>query len=340
MVQKIALFNPRVGVGTTTTTLNLGWMLASKGKRVILVDVDPQCDLTERVLDLTLGTNDNTNSNIKTGLAPAFEAQPKAIEAVDCMPIPGQEGLFLLPSSLELSEYEVPLGNAQNFVPQLKSLPGAISYLLEKTANKFNAEYLLIDMSPNLSSLNQNLLTTSDFFLFSTLNDRSSAIEIDLLSRVLPKWYSWAKLGSSRPMWRNAIYPFPEIKLYFLGTLLQNFRSIHGKTPEKERDFRIESQISEVLVSSLRQNDMLLSEIVYHNEGIDEFILERVPNFSDLMRISDRYGTLVYNLTSEQLSQPGLVVKTLQQEQEKFREIFSSLADKIIGIASPYAVSA
>ncbi|MHC5720541.1 MAG: ParA family protein, partial [Nostoc sp.] len=41
MVHKIALFNHKGGVSKTTTTFNLGWMLASKGKRVILVDTDP-----------------------------------------------------------------------------------------------------------------------------------------------------------------------------------------------------------------------------------------------------------------------------------------------------------
>ena len=50
MVCKIALFNHKGGVSKTTTTFNLGWKLASKGKRVILVDTDPQCNLTGMVL--------------------------------------------------------------------------------------------------------------------------------------------------------------------------------------------------------------------------------------------------------------------------------------------------
>lgn len=175
MVQKIALFNHKGGVSKTTTAFNLGWMLASKGKRVILVDTDPQCNLTGMALgeeteddEVRIQEIYSTHSNIKTGLAPAFESQPRAIEAVDCLPVPGQEGLFLLPGHVGFAEYEVTLGIAQELsgsIQALKNLPGSINDLLEKTATKFNADYMLIDMSPSLGSINQNLLMISDFFL-------------------------------------------------------------------------------------------------------------------------------------------------------------------------------
>ena len=181
MVQKIALFNHKGGVSKTTTTFNLGWMLASKGKRVILVDTDPQCNLTGMALGQ--GTEEeeerieliyNTKSNIKTSLAPAFESQPRAIEAVDCMPIEGQDRLFLLPGHVGFAEYEVTLGIAQELsgsIQALKNLPGSMSDLFEKTAQAFNADYILIDMSPSLGSINQNLLMTSDFFIVPTTAD-------------------------------------------------------------------------------------------------------------------------------------------------------------------------
>lgn len=47
MTKQIALFNHKGGVSKTTTTFNLGWMLADKGKRVMIVDCDPQCNLTD-----------------------------------------------------------------------------------------------------------------------------------------------------------------------------------------------------------------------------------------------------------------------------------------------------
>ena len=51
MTKRIALFNHKGGVSKTTTTFNLGWMLAEKGHKVVLVDADPQCNLTGMVLD-------------------------------------------------------------------------------------------------------------------------------------------------------------------------------------------------------------------------------------------------------------------------------------------------
>lgn len=46
----IALFNHKGGVSKTTTTFNLGWMLAEQGHKTLIVDADPQCNLTALVL--------------------------------------------------------------------------------------------------------------------------------------------------------------------------------------------------------------------------------------------------------------------------------------------------
>src|SRR5271156_3215085 len=172
MSKRIALFNHKGGVSKTTTTFNLGWMLASQGNRVVLVDADPQCNLTGMVLgyggrtELDQFYEQERGRNIKAGLAPSFESRPSPIEAVDCVPVLGQANLFLLPGHIGLSEYEVTLGIAQELsgtIQTLQNLPGSISYLLQVTAQHHNADYVLIDMNPSLSSINQNLLMTSDY---------------------------------------------------------------------------------------------------------------------------------------------------------------------------------
>jgi cellulose biosynthesis protein BcsQ len=356
MVQKIALFNHKGGVSKTTTTFNLGWMLASKGKRVILVDSDPQCNLTGMALGEETEDDEariqevyNTTSNIKTGLAPAFEAQPRAIEAVDCIPIKGREGLFLLPGHVGFAEYEVQLGIAQELsgsIQALKNLPGAIHDLLEKTAAKINADYILIDMSPSLGSINQNLLMISDFFLVPTTADFFSVMAIDSLTKVLPRWHAWAKSASSLQILRDANYPFPEVDVRFLGTIVQNYRIIRGKETAAFQTWieKIEQAVSGKLIPILRQSNMMLSSQTYKDQGVqDSLSLAKISNFNSLIALSQEHRTPVYELTPQQLGQTGIVLKANQQKQEEFRQTFSDLADKIIALSSEsstYAVSA
>jgi len=356
MVQKIALFNHKGGVSKTTTTFNLGWMLADKGKRVILVDTDPQCNLTGMALGE--GTEDeeeriqriyNTTSNIKTGLAPAFESQPRAIEAVDCISIQRRDDLFLLPGNVGLAEYEVTLGIAQELsgsIQTLKNLPGSINDLLEKTATKFNADYMLIDMSPSLGSINQNLLMISDFFLVPTTADFFSVMAIDSLAKVLPRWYAWAKSASSLQILKEANYPFPDITLRFLGTIVQNYRIIRGKETAAFQTWieKIEKTVSDKLVPTLRQSNMMLPDQTYREQGLkDSLSLAKISNFNSLIALSQEHRTPVYALTPQQLGQTGVVLEQNQKKQEEFRQTFSDLADKIIALSSEssvYAVSA
>ena len=179
----ISMFNHKGGVSKTTTTFNLAWMLASKGKRVLMVDADPQCNLTGVVLGLNPQWPDdepevdapdddvesaefgdtqqaaedfwttNFERTLYGALKPAFDSEPRVLEAVDCIAVDGRAGLFLLPGHLRLGEYEVSLGIAQELAGSmsvLRNLPGAIHYLLKETAEALEADYVILDMSPAL----------------------------------------------------------------------------------------------------------------------------------------------------------------------------------------------
>ena len=345
MAKRIAMFNHKGGVSKTTTTFNLGWQLASTGKRVILVDADPQSNLTGLILGykgasaLEVFYKRESSRNLKSGLAPAFESRPVPIEAVDCFPVENREGLFLLPGHIGLSEYEVTLGIAQELsgaIQTLQNLPGSISRLLDKTAEKFDADYTLIDMNPSLSSFNQNLLVTSDYFLVPTAPDYYSIMAIDSLAKVIPSWGEWARRAQDSLILQNATYPFPKVSTKFIGTIIQNYRPRSGVPASGFRQWieGIEGDTVNTLFPALEKQGMTLPSERYQQVERDSYCLAKIPDFNSLIAKSQEHRTPIYALSDQQIGQTGVVAATTQKSQATFREIFSDLADKVIDLTN------
>jgi len=186
------------------------------------------------------------------------------------------------------------------------------------------------------------LLMTSNFFLVPTTADFFSLMAIDSLAKVLPRWYAWAKTASATPILKEAAYPFPEVTLRFLGTIVQNYRIIRGKETAAFQTWiqKIEQSVASKLVPILRQSNMVLPEQAYVEQGINSnFTLTKISNFNSLIALSQEHRTPIYALTPEQLRQTGVVLQANQRKQEEFRGTFSDLADKIIKLTSAYAVS-
>jgi len=346
MVKKIALFNHKGGVSKTTTAFNLGWMLARKGKRVIIADCDPQCNLTGMVLgfkkadefEAIYKTKTGEVRNIREGLAPAFESRPTAIEPVTCESIKGQANLFLLPGHIGLAEYEVTLGIAQELsgsLVTLQNLPGSLSYLFDITAKKYKADIIIVDMSPSLGAINQNLLMISDYFIVPMAPDYFSVMAIDSLSSVLPKWFNWSKQAKAQPLLRKATYPFPDKSPKFLGTIIQKYR-LRGKTPsaafQKWID-EIEVGIKTKFIPMLKENGMFLSEKIYKDAGVQPAKpLIQMSDFNSLIALSQKHKAPIFNLTDKQLEQTGVVLKITKESMQKFYDLYSIGADLIIKI--------
>ena len=343
MAKKIALFNHKGGVSKTTTTFHLGWMLAAKGNKVLMVDTDPQCNLTGLVLDYKGEAEverlyeSEKGRNLKSGLAPAFESRPSPIVPVECFPVGEQEGLFLLPGHIGLSEYEVTLGIAQELsasIQTLQNLPGSIACLIELTAKKHEADYVLIDMNPSLSSFNQNLLMTSHFFIVPTTPDYFSVMAIDSLANVIPAWRAWSEKARSLPILRNAVYPFPDTTPKFLGTVVQNYRPRGGVPASGFQQWidRINETVSESLVPKLSNMNMMLHSDSYANQQVDKYCLATIPDFNSLIAKSQEARVPVFSLSSEQIGQGGAILDRTIESRDRFKEIFSELADKVIAL--------
>lgn len=343
MSKQIALFNHKGGVSKTTTTFNLGWMLANKGYKVIIVDCDPQCNLTGMVLGFTQTEEFEAIyekggiRNIRDGLAPAFESRPVPLQPVICAPVEGQPNMFLLPGHIGLAEYEVTLGIAQELsgsLVTLQNLPGSLRRLIDLTAETYKAEFVLIDMSPSLGAINQNLLMTSDYFIIPMAPDYFSVMATFSLATVLPKWALWAKQARENPVLKKATYPFPSITPKFLGTVVQKYRLRESKTPSKAFQKwinEIEENVKTRLVPALKESGMLLDEKAYTEGGVQPGEpLIQMSDFNSLIALSQEHKAPVFGLTDIQLGQSGVVLEITKKSMERFRELYSEGADRII----------
>ena len=328
-----------------THSLNLTYLsTGSKGKRVILADADPQCNLTGLVLGDDVDGYENwynaeNGRNIKAGLSPAFDSLPERIKPVDCFSVPGREGLFLLPGHIRLSEYEVTLSIAQELsasIQTLQNLPGAPSHLLDCTAAEYCADYVLVDLNPSLSSLNQNLLMTSQYFIVPTTPDFFSVMAIDSLADVLPRWLEWSHKASSLSILRNAVYPFPENTPKFLGTVVQNYRP-RGGIPARGFQIwidRIKEAVADKLIPQFDAIQMMLPPESYIEQGVAEHCLITIPDFNTLVAKSQSFQTPVFELNEEQIGLTGPVLSRTMESRDRFRELFSDLADKVMALTT------
>jgi len=343
MAIQIALFNHKGGVSKTTTCFNLGWMIAEKGKKVLLVDCDPQCNLTGMTLgfkgeaELKAVYESGGVRNIRDGLAPAFESRPELLRPVICEVVTGQPNMYLLPGHIGLSEYEVTLGIAQELTGSLvtlQNLPGSLRHLFNITANSVGADIVIIDMSPSLGSINQNLLMTSDYFIVPMSPDYFSVMATGSLATILPKWKNWALQAQSNKLLSNASYPFPTSTPRFLGTVIQKYRLRQSGDPSAafqqwidELNLGVKNSLLPVLIA----NDMTLSEAAYAACGIDpnEPILQ-MSDFNGLIALSQKHQAPVFKLTDEQLEQTGIVLERTKTSMDHFRELFEESADRIL----------
>ena len=92
---------------------------------------------------------------LKMGWLPRLNHSRVQITSVKCHEVPGNPNLFLLPGHIELSEYETSLGIAQELsgsLLALKNLPGSIRFLLDRTSEAYQADYVIVDIEPKSRS--------------------------------------------------------------------------------------------------------------------------------------------------------------------------------------------
>jgi chromosome partitioning protein len=149
MARIVAVANQKGGVGKTTTTINLAASLALAGRTILLVDVDPQGNLTSGVGQRGKATPSGTIYEALTSEAPTTDARPFILAA-------GVERLQLIPATRALTGAEIEMVSLAAREERLRTL---------LTSLRADYDYIFIDCPPSLGLLTLNALVAADAVL-------------------------------------------------------------------------------------------------------------------------------------------------------------------------------
>ncbi len=193
-------------------------------------------------------------------------------------------------------------------------------------------------MSPNLGSLNQNFLMSSNGFIVPTSPDYFSVMAIESLTSILPRWTQWARRAYISEALRGAAYPFPAPNLKFFGTIVQRFRLRLSEATVGFQDWinAINDAVRTKLFPQLRLNGTTFDDDLYEEVGAtpeDSYCLSQIPDFNTLVATSQSHRTPVFALTDAMFGHAGVILEQDRRKRDELKVLFETLADRVIALA-------
>ncbi|CRI65095.1 Phage-related regulatory protein cII [Thiocapsa sp. KS1] len=193
-MKSLVFFNNKGGVGKTTLTFNIANVLARQGIRVVVIDYDPQCNISAIFLDeprlFEIWENQDGGHTVTACLEPVRRGKGDVLEPVL---EPVADGLWLLPGHLALSRFEQTL--AEEFAKTLSSnneraldVTTSLDLLSNLAAERANADLLILDVGPSLGALNRAALLACDHVALPVAPDLFSLQGLRNVGPTLKEW--------------------------------------------------------------------------------------------------------------------------------------------------------
>jgi chromosome partitioning protein len=310
MVKIISLYNHKGGVSKTTTTFNLAHKLRDRGHRVLVIDADPQCNMTELMLapqiaDLDAASEETGEEQSLPGttllqaLKPRIEGTTSEVEIDKVDLIEVKDGLFLLRGDVGLSDIEDSLSEAhsQRFSDKIheKRTYVGIGDFLVRIAAARGFDFILIDVGPSSGAITRACFLSCDGFFVPTVPDRFNVQALGTLSSIFDRWLR--EHGQVVDDFATLELPIRHGKPIFLGMIVQNFKKLSGE-PKKGYQFwmnKLPVRFGERLKPTLQKHSSAARDLTH---GYDQHncVVAAIPDFVSLAPLMQELGKPVFGI--------------------------------------------
>ncbi len=298
----ISIFNNKGGVGKTTYIYHIAHLLELQGKTVLLVDLDSQCNLSAYSLsdhDLERSWRTDRGNSIWNAIERVYKGMGDIRQRQPTQFNEKYSNLHIIPGDVLLSNYEDILGDTWSSAkggnePALRVQSAIYRYVLW-CAEKIHADFVMLDLGPNLGAINRAILAASDYFIVPMSPDLFSIRGTENLGNKLLTWRKeWDQCNGA---WEGGEIELPKGRPVFLGYVMQqhNMRQNSAGMTRGWSIFgsRVEQAVQENIVKKLDPINQV------HNWGDGNWNLGQIPNLHSLIPYSLEARKPVFDCTSK-----------------------------------------
>jgi chromosome partitioning protein len=332
--KKLIFVNNKGGVGKTTMAFNCAVSFAKEGYKTVLIDLDPQCNLTRLAMgdeyyEKTLfSSQEKTVYDVLRGV---IDGGADIDLSVNFLPVKSYQNLSLLKGDINLSAYEALLINAYGQAAAGQQIgyfqTSAIDRFLREKGLHEEVDIFIIDTSPSLGLLNQMIVLGGDYFIVPMMPDAFSVQGIENLGTVYEKWKTlWRVTGKALSGNTETKFVLQGDPL-FIGYVINSY-NVYGKQPIADHRAWMEKIPERVRI--------FLSEKHCRNGLVQASWKKPLQIIQDYGRIPAKcqeLGTAIFDLDPNLIDAHQIGT---QENIEKSKEEFAELSKAILGILSAY----